>query len=133
MLSASLGGQIVEQVRAVPLLDRAFRGVLRIEDTQRVDLHVGFVDRLLDFGLGVAAVIVPAVGEKHDRFPRIPGVLHLSHRQMEGVEQRGTSHRLGANEALVKIVRVPSEWGREFRPLVELDQKELIVETRSLE
>jgi hypothetical protein len=50
---------------------RAFRWIIRIEDTHGVDLHIRLAHRALDLALGMATMIVAAIRQDHERLPRI--------------------------------------------------------------
>src|SRR5271165_4355438 len=83
----------------------AFFGSLEITVIQAntVNLHVRLLDHRLDFGFGVAAMVVAAVGDDEECLLLVLGLAHTVHAQIDGIEQRGPPFRSGIYQLALDV------------------------------
>ena len=96
-------------------------------------MRVGFFHQVFDFSFGVAAIVVAAVGDDQQRFARVPGLLHLVKRQVDGVQQRGAAFGVGEGEPVLNLLEAGGERLDQLGGIVELHQKELVLGIGGLE
>ena len=102
-------------------------------NSDRIDLDVRFLHQVLDFCLGVAAVVVAAVGDHQQRLARVLGLLHFVQAQVDGVQQRGPPLGLGEGQAVLDLLQVVGERLHQVGAVVELHQEELVLGIGGLE
>src|SRR5947209_4251958 len=124
---AGLFGQFVQQAGAVHLLGCSRTRRHTFENPDGIELDVRFSHRVLDFALGIAAGIVATIGNDENGLARIVRLLHFIHSEVNSIEQSGPSLGLCEGEPVLQLLRIPRERHDEVRPVVELDQEELVL------
>src|SRR5579863_5457108 len=76
-----------QQTRSRQLFRRAPAGGDWLENSDRIDLDVGFAHAVLYFAFRVTAAVVAAVGNNEQGFTCVPGLFHGVQGQVNGVEQ----------------------------------------------
>ena len=104
-----------------------------VVDADRIDQDVGLFDHGPDFALGVAAVVVAAVGDDQQGFFREFGLTHLADAQVDGIEQGGASFGNGVNQASLNVFDRTGEIGDLFGLVGEGDHEEFVLRIRGLE
>src|SRR6185503_2273311 len=102
------------------------RIVGRIGYAYRVDLHVSFFDSVSQLLVGVAAVVILAVGDYQQRFLGLTPLLDLFNRQICCVVKRRRTVRVREHEVPEKVVARGGEVLNEFCSIVETDQEEIV-------
>src|SRR5437899_9703464 len=81
-------GELGKQAGTVAFL-RGSPHVVRIENSKRIKLAVGFLQKASDFAFVVPAVIIPAVRDDEQNMPVISRIFHLRHTQVDRVQKGG--------------------------------------------
>src|SRR5215469_17166924 len=78
-------------------------------------------------------MIVPAVGNDYDRFPRVLGLLHLAEREFDRIEQCRQAAGLNFLERASNVVGAPGKCDGKVGLLVEFNQESLVLGIQDLE
>src|SRR5215467_10554396 len=92
---------IVEQDRTVDLLLLAGH---RAEDTDGINLDIGFLHHGFDLIFRVAAVVIAAVRDDQQGLLAVAGILHLTDPHVDSVKKRGTALGDGIDQLALDLL-----------------------------
>src|SRR5580658_1455506 len=122
--TAGLLTQLVQQ-----LWPGAFLGGWKvgIEDSNRINLHVGLPHLRAQLALGVAGVVVGAIGNHQQSLSIVPRFLHLVQAEINGVDQRGAMAASHCCQAVLEVFDRAGKVLDQLQAIIETDDKELII------
>src|ERR1700733_2471818 len=89
------------------------------ENTDGVNLYIGFFDHGFDLIFRITAVIVAAIRDNEQGFLAVPRVLHLAHAHINGVEHGRASLRHRIHQLALYIFDRLCEISAELRTIIK--------------
>ena len=127
MAATGVFGDVRKQLRTVRFFFWQM-GRKGVENADGVDLNVGLPDGGANLALGIAALIVAAIGENHHRLAGIASAtLHFNQPQMDGIEQGCATFSPHFAELTLDLAGLFGEGYNQFGSAVEDDQGKLVV------
>src|SRR5450755_8055 len=102
-------------------------------EANTVNLHIRLLDHRLDFGFGVAAMVVAAVGDDEECLLLVLGLAHAVHAQIDGVQQCGPAFWSGIHQLALDVFDGGREVGEHLWLFGKGDKEELIFGIGGLE
>src|SRR5258707_3967830 len=98
-----------------------------------VDKNVGLFDHGPDLTFGIAAMVVPAVGNNQQSLLRILGLAHLADSQVNRIQQRRAPLGNRIDEPALDVIHRTGEIGNLLRLIGEGNHEELVLRVGGLE
>src|SRR6185295_19498987 len=98
-----------------------------IEDPHRIELHVGFENGAFDRTERMAAAIVAAIGNDHQRFTVVARLLHQSQGHLNRVKEGGSTEGPCVIDLMRQQLNVFGKRYSQPGTVIEFDEKKLVV------
>ena len=118
---AGPGGKVLHELRPTGLL---FRLRVRLEEAHGEDLGIGLHGEGHQLAQGVAAGIIGAIGDHHQRPARVAGPLQPAEAQVDAIDQRGASAGAAEEHGVAELRGIVA--GAQFGAVRHGDQEDLV-------